>query len=380
MTQRPGESTMKAIRNRTFAPNESRRGAMMVLVAVCLPVVLILCAFAVDVAYIQLTRTELRTATDAAARAGGRVLSLTQDPSAARAAAIEAASRNKVGQKPLAIGDAEIQFGRSSRPGGVGRYVFDDAVPPEKVNSLRVTGLRTAGSLSGPIPLMFGAMPGHANFEPVKTAIATQLDRDIALVLDRSGSMTRSAAGADLGWGGSGTPAPAGCRFLDLTDAVDAFLSELNATPQQELVSLSTFSTSSTLDLDLAADYTGIGDQLDDMASAYPGGWTAIGLGLEDGMQTLQNPAARPYAVKTIVVMTDGIHNTGINPEDVAEFIHENEGVTVHTVTFSDEADIIRMQLTAELGGGQHWHATDAASLINAFREIARNLPTLLTE
>ena len=371
---------MKVLRKRTTDPNETRKGAMMVLVAICLPVILILCAFAVDVAYIQLTRTELRIATDAAARAGGRVLSLTQDPAAAKAAAIEAAAKNEVGQKPLAIADAEVQFGKSTRPGGVGRFVFDDAVPLEEVNALRVTGLRTAASLSGPIPLMFGAIPGHSDFEPVKMAIATQLDRDIALVLDRSGSMTRSAAGEALGWGGSGTPAPAGCRFLDLAVAVDAFLSELNATPQEELVSLSTFSTSSTLDLDLAADYTAIGDRLDALAAAYPGGWTAIGLGLEDGVQTLLNPAARPYAVKTIVVMTDGIHNTGIDPEDVADFIHQNHGVIVHTVTFSDEADIVRMQLTAELGGGRHWHATDAASLINAFREIARNLPTLLTE
>ena len=47
----------------------SRRGAMLVLIAICLPLIVILAAFAVDVAWMQLVRTELRTATDAAARA-----------------------------------------------------------------------------------------------------------------------------------------------------------------------------------------------------------------------------------------------------------------------------------------------------------------------
>ncbi len=46
-----------------------RRGAMLVLIAFCLPLCIIMAAFAVDVAWMQLTRTELRTSTDAAARA-----------------------------------------------------------------------------------------------------------------------------------------------------------------------------------------------------------------------------------------------------------------------------------------------------------------------
>ena len=50
----------------------SRRAAMMVLIAVCLPLCLIMAAFAINVAWMQLVRTELRTATDAAARAAGR--------------------------------------------------------------------------------------------------------------------------------------------------------------------------------------------------------------------------------------------------------------------------------------------------------------------
>ena len=47
---------------------------MLVLIAVCLPLCVIMAAFAVDVAWMQLVRTELRTSTDAAARAGAKEL------------------------------------------------------------------------------------------------------------------------------------------------------------------------------------------------------------------------------------------------------------------------------------------------------------------
>ena len=63
-----------------------RRAAMLVLIAVTLPLFLIMAAFTVDVAWMQLVRTELRTATDAAARAGAKELGLSQNETTARAA------------------------------------------------------------------------------------------------------------------------------------------------------------------------------------------------------------------------------------------------------------------------------------------------------
>ena len=51
---------------------------MLVLIALLLVVFLGMVAFAVDVAYMQLVRTELRVATDAAARASGEALSRSQ--------------------------------------------------------------------------------------------------------------------------------------------------------------------------------------------------------------------------------------------------------------------------------------------------------------
>ena len=56
-----------------------RRGTITALTAVLLPVLLILSVFSINVAYMQLTKTELKVATDAATRAAGRALSEYQD-------------------------------------------------------------------------------------------------------------------------------------------------------------------------------------------------------------------------------------------------------------------------------------------------------------
>ena len=77
--------------------------------------------------------------------------------------------------------------------------------------------------------------------------------------------------------------------------------------------------------------------------------------------------------------MTDGRHNIGPEPVLSARRA-ERENITIHTVTFSDEADFPRMRDVARETGGQHFHAPDAAALERIFREIAATLPVMLTE
>ena len=106
-----------------------RRGSVLGLMAVVLPVLAILAAFCINCAQMQLTRTELMVATDAAARAGGRALSELQTISAAKTAAITTAALNDVGGEPLRLSPDEsaheIEFGRTTQPDGLlGRYHF----------------------------------------------------------------------------------------------------------------------------------------------------------------------------------------------------------------------------------------------------------------
>src|SRR5687767_1276423 len=103
---------------------EARRGAMLVLIAVCLPLCLIMAAFAVDVAWMQLVRTELRISTDAAARAAAKELSLAQDINAARAKGKDFARRNLVAGEPLQLANADLQFGVSTQANENSRFKF----------------------------------------------------------------------------------------------------------------------------------------------------------------------------------------------------------------------------------------------------------------
>ncbi len=68
------------------AASRNRRGAMLVIIAVMIIAYMFTVAFSVDVAYMHLVRSELRTATDAASRAASQALVKTNSRSAAIAA------------------------------------------------------------------------------------------------------------------------------------------------------------------------------------------------------------------------------------------------------------------------------------------------------
>ena len=87
-----------------------------VLIALTLPLMLIMVVFAVDVAWMQLVRTELRTATDAASRAAVKQLSLQQSETAARTAGQDVASRNLVAGTPLWVATEGIKCPSDGNP------------------------------------------------------------------------------------------------------------------------------------------------------------------------------------------------------------------------------------------------------------------------
>ena len=375
--------------NRHKADRARRRGAMLVLIAVCLPLCIIMAAFAVDVAWMQLVRTELRTATDSAARAGAKELSMSQSIDAARARAKEAAGRNNVAGDPLQLADTDIEFGRSEQPNATSRYQFQAGQTAP--NAVRVNGRRTKGSLTGPVDLLFAGVLGVEQFEPSETATSTQLDRDICLVVDRSGSMMWTLFNSKVPAGSSecGPPHPSQSRWGALTIALAAFLDELDKTSQDERVALASYSSNTTecgntykisqIDSDLVADYSVIRERIAAISSKPVKGRTSISAGLDDGLKVLTGQKIRPFAVKTMVLMTDGIHNLGPEPVLSAREAAKQD-IVIHTITFSNDADIRRMQDVAAATGGRHFHAPTAQDLVRIFKEIASTLPVLLTE
>lgn len=360
---------------------------MMPLIAICLPLFIIAAAFAVDVAYMQLARTELRTATDAAARAGAKTLSMSQSQSQARAAAVAAAAQNNVAGVGLKLTNDQIEIGSGSQPNSTSRYKFTPG--GSQPNAVRVTGKRTASSAAGPVGLLLGRMLGVTTFEPVHIASSTQLDRDICLVVDRSGSMMWSIDGSTISGGACAKPNMTKSRWGGVYTAVNAFVAELDSTLQEEQCALVTYSsngsgcgykfTTSDINCPLGFNYQPIRDEMNTLSSKPVQGNTAIGAGIHNGVKVLTSKKVRPFAVRTMVVMTDGLHNSGVDPVVAAKQAAAKD-ITINTVTFSLEADLVRMKKVAEVTGGKHYHAANSSELVEIFREIASTLPVMLTD
>ncbi|OYP34070.1 hypothetical protein CGZ80_16695 [Rhodopirellula sp. MGV] len=402
------------------------------MTAVFLPVLAILAAFAINAAHMQLTRTELMIATDAAARAAGRAFSEVQTVDAATDAAVATAALNQVNGDPLRLrsgdSDGEIEFGISTQRGGLNsRYEFNKIPTPDVrsgtvASAVRVTGKRLNGSLSGNVPLIIPGLLNMDRFETQATSVAMQVDRDISLILDRSGSM----ADITFDWGYGENPysnssinwayqqgivtrtynhgnytyyyapgynavnyqqylwenlfnnGPAPQRPWDeLVAAVNAFLDVLDETSQEEQVSVASYSTYATLDTLLEKNHQIVRNKVNQLST---GGNTAIGRGMQQGIQSLIDGRARPFAEKTMVVMTDGMENQSPWAAPIARSLVANNLLTIHTVTFGSGADQNTMREVAAIGGGKHYHAATGADLVQIFEEIANNLPTILTE
>lgn len=335
---------------------DTRRGAMLVFVAFAIVILFVAAALAVDIAHMHMIRAELRSATDAAARAGAESLGRLENTGLARQAATDVARANIVAGKPLQLRSSEIVFGRNviNARGG-----FDFLPNVQPFNAVRVTGQRNQKSASGPVPLIFGPLFGVTKFEPVQIATAGRLDRDIALVLDISGSM------AEFG------------RFDALKNGLTVFLNELALSKQEEFVSLTVYSSSATKLQILTPNLLAIKNAF---AKTGPSGRTAIGEGLQVGIKSLlQDPTARKLVSRSIILMTDGNHNTGINPTQVVPTA-KNNNIVVHTITFSSGANQTLMKNVASQTGGIHLHADTNDQLIKVFREIALAIPVTLTQ
>ncbi|MCA9260425.1 MAG: VWA domain-containing protein [Planctomycetales bacterium] len=365
-----------------------RRGAMLPLIAFLLPVMAIFLGFAVDLAYMQTTRMELRAAADVSARAAASKLSRTDDVAEAIATAKSIASQNLVAGAPLVLADSDIEVGRSA-PDSSGKWVFSPTgFPP---NSVRVLGRRTSGSPGGVVPLFFSTLIGSAPFEPQQTATASFLNVDICLVLDRSTSMKLNADSSETGMYTSDSrfcSAPrSNSRWAALDDAVRVFVDELDDTEADEQVGLATYSSglsgycgtngnASRIDSWLNSDLTQVTDAMDSLLNSTWNGNTNIEAGMRDGVQVLTDPArSRDYADKVMIVMTDGYENEGSAASAAGACVSNN--IVAHTITFGDYADRVSMANVATSTGGRHYHASDSDSLRAVFRELAAQLARL---
>lgn len=365
----------------------SRRGAVLVLIAIFLPVMLLLSAIAINYCYVDLCRTEMYTAVDAASRAAGKEFTSSRSQAQAIARGKQIAELNTVAGENFTLSDTDFTFGLSTRSGVSSRYVFDRGSPVK--NAVEIVGRRNSSAADSSIPLLLPGMLGRSSFDMAQTAISSAVEVDVALVLDRSGSMAYAVDevatpyvppySAPTGWQFC-DPAPPICRWRNLVTAVDVFLNEATDSPISELISLSTYSHVAGTEISLTTNYASILAALQPYTDSFCSGGTNIGGGINEGLGALSySPQARQHAVKVIVLMTDGIHNIGTYPTSPAT-VAANDGIIIYTITFANEADQGLMQTVANMTMGKHFHASSPNDLIAAFQAIARDLPNLLTK
>jgi hypothetical protein len=252
---------------------------------------------------------------------------------------------------------------------------------------------RSAGSAAGPVRLLVGGILGQTTFEPRQIATASQVDQDVVLVVDRSGSMAWDESGNEGSY-------PSGCnqctaphatlsRWSSAATAINAFLDAIEQTRPIEHVSIVSFSSNSsscgrsvqsaTIDSNLSVNYSLARAPIAQMSSLPLVGSTNIAAGIDKAVQVLTGAGARPFAQKTIIVMTDGQWNEGRSPvlaaRDAAAL-----GIKIHSITFSENADESSMQSVAVEGGGKHFHAPNGDALKQIYEEIAFTLHIILTE
>jgi hypothetical protein len=172
-----------------------RRGAVIAQVAVCSVVILGMGALVLDIGAMYTLQTELQVAADAAALAAASELgaSAEGDPvTLARAAAQDYVDKNPSPSLPddLLVNNEDIELGSADFDTGTGKFTFNGN--GTRYDAVRVTVRRSGGGGGRLInlPFLFGPIFQKSGVHVEARAAAVLVPRDIAVVIDLSGSMS----------------------------------------------------------------------------------------------------------------------------------------------------------------------------------------------
>jgi Flp pilus assembly protein TadG len=157
-----------------------RRGSIAVLAAVFMVVMLGMIAFAVDIGYLSLAKTQLQASADSAALAAAAVSYDTRANVQKEAQTF--AQANRVAGRNVQLNASDVEFGTWNE----NTRTFTPSASIS--NAVKVT-VRTDANSGGATPLFFGRIFGKVAQEQSASAVATVNPRDIAFVVDLSRSM-----------------------------------------------------------------------------------------------------------------------------------------------------------------------------------------------
>lgn len=361
------------------------------LVALVLPVVLAMVAYAVDVGYITMQRTELQNAVDSGALAAQvQLRTKPNDTRKAKEVAEDFIRLNQDGSGLIGKKTIVVEAGKWDTT----THTFDGQVQRKNRNAVRVFARKDDQ------PFFFGKTMGYSTFDVPAAAIATGATStlDIMMALDLSGSMLYQGRIDALR-----ASAPVFVEVIDELGNTDqigvmglsADPSNFNQTavgPNATLYNSGLHPSAGyhvgvmehvlTSDLALLTSTTLTPTNL--RASKYQG-WTGTGAALGDSVHYLVNGAeARPEANRVVVLMTDGHANrpAGGGPayaRQMASYAAAND-VTVYTISLGNSADETLNQDIADMTGGEHFIAAGSnvsaltQTLTAAFKDIVDDI------
>jgi len=201
--------------------------------------------------------------------------------------------------------------------------------------------------------------------------------RDLMVAIDLSGSMGRE----DFGING---------RVTDRLTVVKAAADDFIKRRKGDRIGLVLFSDRAYLQAPLTFDRTVVRKFLDEAQVGLTGQQTAIGDAIAISVKRLKN---RPAKSRVLVLLTDGINNSGVlQPLQAAELAKEL-GIRIYTIGVGARPTVVQtafgrqivnssqgldektLTKIAKLTGGQYFRATDINSLMKIYSEIDKLEP-----
>ncbi len=231
----------------------------------------------------------------------------------------------------------------------------DVVAPPTATATPTAPPTPAATATATPTPTATAAplRPAYLPIAVVARCTTTRAALDVALAVDVSSSMAAPTM-------------PGGPAKMDAArDAARALLGALSPGDRLALVA---FDAAAQLALPLTADRAAAAAAIDALTT---GRGTALDAGIAAAAAALAD--ARPDAVRSLIVVTDGRPSTGVEPARAAAAAARAAGIVIHTVGLGDDVDAA---LLVELAGdpARYHAAPEAADLAAVQRGLAREL------
>ena len=182
---REGQGSAKSgNRSKTARQQKRRLGSVTVMSAFLMIGLLTFAAFSVDLGHLVLVRTELQVAADSSAMAAAASMNLPREEMVN--VANEFAGYHRAGGEQIVLADEDVEYG-----------IWDSATrrftpTTEPGNAVRVT-TRAGGADRDGVEMFFGPLVNVLSVRQDASAVAMANPRDIAFVVDLSGSMNDDA-------------------------------------------------------------------------------------------------------------------------------------------------------------------------------------------